>query len=77
MTTTTSLTGKWLNICDTVETGSTLYPKNERVKFVSADTATCIIIGEGANGGLRFDHATTGVVSNADSAYTIVFGGIY
>jgi hypothetical protein len=75
LTTTTSLVGKWLNICDAVETGSTLYPKNERVKFVSATSAVCEIIGEGANGGLRFGHATTGTVSNADSAYTIVFGG--
>ena len=67
--------GKWLNVCDTVETGSTVYPKNERVKFVSADSATITIIGEAGNAGFRFAHATGAIVSNADSAYTIVFGG--
>lgn len=59
----------------TEETGSTIYPTNERVKVVSASTTTLTIIGEGENGGLRFDHAAGEAVRNADSVYTIVFGG--
>ena len=65
--------GKWLCI-GTEESGTTLYPTNEQVKYVSG-TTTATIIGEGSNGGLRFDHATTDVVSNADSVYTVAFGG--
>lgn len=59
----------------TEETGSTIYPTNERVKVTGASTTTLTIIGEGENGGLRFDHAAGEAVRNADSVYTIVFGG--
>jgi hypothetical protein len=59
----------------TEETGSTIYPTNERVKIVGASTTTLTIIGEGENGSLRFDHAAGEAVRNADSVYTIVFGG--
>lgn len=73
----TSITiGDWLTI-GTEETANTFYPTNERVK-VSADYSsgtTIDIIGEGANGGLRFDHAIGAAVRNADSVYPVLFGG--
>ena len=59
----------------TEETASTHYPKNERVWAVSHATGTVTIVGEASNGGLRFDHASGTAVRNADSVYTIVFGG--
>lgn len=67
--------GDWLTI-GTAETGNTFYPTNERVR-VSADYSsgtTINIIGEGANGGLRFDHTSGTAVSNADSVYPVAFG---
>ena len=66
--------GKWLMIGD-VETGSTIYPTNERVKFISEVAGLVQFIGEGTNGGLRFDHAAGKTVSNRDSVYTMTFGG--
>jgi N4-gp56 family major capsid protein len=68
--------GRYLTI-GTEETGSTHYETNERVR-VSDDYSsgtTVDIIGEGANGGLRFDHAAAAPVRNADSVYPVVFGG--
>ena len=65
---------KWLML-GTVEAGSTLYPTNERVKMTNTDTTTVQIIGEGTNGGLRFDHASGATVSNRDNVYTMTFGG--
>ena len=67
--------GKYITL-GTEETGSTYQPTNERVlvNAVQAD-GTVDIIGEGPNAGLRFDHASGDGVRNADSAYTIVFGG--
>jgi N4-gp56 family major capsid protein len=59
----------------TEETGSTHYPKNERFWTVSYTTSVVTFVGEGANGGLRFDHPITDVARNADSVYPIVFGG--
>lgn len=59
----------------TEETGNTFYPQNEHVKWVSATTSVVTFVGEGPNGGFRFDHTTSDVVRNADSVYTIVFGG--
>lgn len=59
----------------TEETGSTFYPDNERFKRSTAVTTTVNIIGEGPNGGLRFDHSSGDAVRNADSVYTILFGG--
>lgn len=61
----------------TEETGDTHQPVNEIV-FVNDDYVsgtTVNIIGEGANGGLRFDHASGVAVRNADNAYPAVFGG--
>jgi len=60
----------------TEETASTFYPTNERIQ-VNTVTTTAIsaFVGEGENGGLRFAHASGAGVRNADSAYTIAFGG--
>lgn len=66
--------GQWLNI-GTEETANTHYPTNERVYVVSNSSVTVTILGEGPNGGLRFDHAHGEAVRNADSVYPIVFGG--
>lgn len=61
----------------TEETGDTHYPTNEIVIVDDSYTSgtTIPIIGEGANGGLRFDHASGAAVRNADHAYPAVFGG--
>ncbi len=59
----------------TEETGNTFYPTNERVRWVSTTTSVITFVGEGPNGGLRFDHSTSDLVRNADSVYTIAFGG--
>ncbi len=67
--------GKYVTI-GTEETGSTYFPTNERVTNVAIGDGTDItFIGEGPNAGFRFDHASGVAVRNADSAYTIVFGG--
>ena len=65
---------QWWTI-GTEETASTHYPKNERIWTVSYTTSVVTFVGEGANGGLRFDHPITDVARNADSVYPIVFGG--
>jgi N4-gp56 family major capsid protein len=57
------------------ETGSTHYATNEIVRFISHETSVCTMVGEAANGGLRFPHVTGAVVNNADNVFTIVFGG--
>jgi hypothetical protein len=61
----------------TEETGDTHQPTNEIVFVDDSYTSgtTIPIIGEGANGGLRFDHASGSGVRNADNAYPAVFGG--
>ena len=59
----------------TEETGSTNYPTNERFKVQSASTVTLTVTGMGENGGMRYAHASGAAVRNADSVYTIVFGG--
>jgi N4-gp56 family major capsid protein len=57
------------------ETGSTHYATNEIVTITSVNSTTIGVAGEGANGGLRFDHVTGSAVSNDDNVGTIVFGG--
>lgn len=57
------------------ETGNTHYPTNEIVTVTSVASTTIGVAGEGANGGLRFDHATGAAVSNDDSVAAVVFGG--
>ena len=59
----------------TEETGSTHYPQNEIVRSISHSTGIVTIVGEGANAGLRFTHASGTAVRNADHVYTVVFGG--
>ena len=59
----------------TEETASTFYPTNEPVKPLSASTTTVTVLGTGPNGGLRYTHAAGSAVRNADSVYTILFGG--
>jgi hypothetical protein len=66
--------GDWLMI-GTHETGDTHYPTNERVQVVSVSGTTIGISGEGANGGLGFDHASGEAVSNDDNVGTVVYGG--
>lgn len=66
--------GQWLNIIAAKESGSTFYPHNERVKVSSVSGTTITIVGEGDNGGLRFDHAALEVVNHDDSVHTMLFG---
>lgn len=60
----------------TEETGNTFYETNERVwvndDYVSGTTVN--VIGEGDNGGMRFDHASGVAVRNADHVHTVVAG---
>lgn len=50
------------------------YDTNERCTWVSG-TTTSVIVGSGANGGLRFDHAiATTLVFNSDSVYPVAYG---
>jgi N4-gp56 family major capsid protein len=61
----------------TEETGSTFYPTNELVvvsdDYTLTDT-TLYFVGEAANGGLRFAHASGTGVRNADNVYPVVYG---
>jgi len=68
--------GDYLTI-GTEETGGTFQPVNERVKVSDAYVSgtTIDIIGEGANGGLRFDHASAVAVRNADTVFPVLFAG--
>lgn len=59
----------------TEETGSTFYHTNEQIKTLSASTVTITFNGQAENGGFRFDHASGEAVRNADSVYTILYGG--
>ncbi len=65
---------QWWNV-GTEETGNTFQEKNERIWITSFTTSVVTFVGEGANGGLRFDHVTSDLARNADSVYPIVFGG--
>ena len=68
--------GDWLNI-GTEETGSTFYPNNERVKWVSTSSTTITVVGSGPNGGLLNDHAVGEAVNNNDNVYPVLFGSPY
>ena len=73
VTTATNIgSGRFLTI-GTEETANTHYDMNERVKHVSG-TTTSVIVGQGANGGLRFDHTTADMVINNDSVYPVAYG---
>ena len=70
--------GDWLTV-GTEETANTFQALNERVR-VSADYVsgtTIDIVGEGANGGLRFGHASGVAVRNADSVFPVAYGGTH
>jgi hypothetical protein len=64
----------WLSV-GTEETGDTHQSTNERVRYSSISSSTVAIVGSGPNGGFKYDHAILTPVSNADSVYTMVFGG--
>ncbi len=64
--------GRHLNI-GTEETGTTFYPTNETVKWISG-TTTVTFIGAGANGGFRYDHANGEAVNNNDNVYPVLYG---
>jgi len=60
----------------TEETANTHYPSNEQVIITVLASSLCAgFIGQGENGGFRFAHAASTAIRNADSVYTIVFGG--
>ena len=65
--------GRYLTI-GTEETGDTFYEANERCLAVSTTGAVVTIIGEGANGGLKYAHANGVAVRNADSVYPVAVG---
>jgi len=66
----------WLNFCDTVETTTTYYPKNEHARYVSGTTTgTITFIGTAPDGGLRFAHSTACTINNADDVFPVVYGG--
>jgi len=66
--------GEWLNI-GTEETGTTFYPNNERVRYISESGTDITIVGGADNGGLQYAHASGVAVRNADSAYPVLCGG--
>ena len=68
--------GDWLNI-GTEETGTTFYPNNERVRWVSTSSTTITVVGAGPNGGLLFDHVVGEAVNNNDNVYPVLFGSPY
>jgi hypothetical protein len=73
VTTATNIaSGRFLTI-GAEETANTHYDDNERVMHVSG-TTTSVIVGLGANGGLRFDHALGATVYNNDSVYPVAYG---
>ena len=65
----------WYTIAPTHETGNTHQTLSERVRYVNHTGSTVTIIGEGANGGLRFAHSAGDMFSNDDTVYTVVLGG--
>ena len=73
VTTGTNNTAGRLLLVGTIETGNTHYDDNERVRVVSG-TTTATIVGQGANGGLRFDHASGVSFDNHDHVYPVAYG---
>jgi hypothetical protein len=60
----------------TEETANVHYPSNEQVIITVLASSLCAgFVGQGENGGFRFAHVNTTPIRNADSVYTIVFGG--
>ena len=73
--TTNYAVGDWINILEGEETGSTLYPNNERARIASGSSTALVIVGEGPNGGLRFSHAVGHAVTTKHSVHTVLFAG--
>lgn len=73
VTTGTNIASGRFALIGTIETANTHYDDNERVKVVSG-TTTATIVGQGANGGLRFDHAAGVAADNHDSVYPVAYG---
>jgi len=73
VTTGTNLSAGRFFLVGTIETANTHHDDNERVKWVSG-TTTATIVGQGANGGLRFDHASGVSADNHDSVYPVAYG---
>ena len=69
----TNLSAGRFFLVGTIETANTHYDDNERVKWVSG-TTTATIVGQGANGGLRFSHASGVAADNHDSVYPVAYG---
>lgn len=69
----TNLSAGRLFLVGTIETANTHYDDNERVKWISG-TTTVTLVGQGANGGLRFDHASGVSADNHDSVYPVAYG---
>lgn len=73
----TNLVANQILTIGTEETGNTHYATNEIVVTKSDYTpasTTVTFVGEGANGGLRFAHASGVGVRNADIVYPVVYG---
>jgi hypothetical protein len=73
VTTGTNIGSGRLFTIGTIETANTHYDDNERVRYVSGTTTTTFV-GSGANGGLRFDHASGVSTDNHDSVYPVAYG---
>src|ERR1043165_8654621 len=73
VTTGTNLSAGRFFLVGTIETANTHYDDNERAKWVSG-TTTVTLVGSGANGGLRFDHASGVSADNHDSVYPVAYG---
>lgn len=58
-----------------VETAAVYMPTTESVIITAINSTAITIIGEGENGGLRYDHNSLENVSNADNVFPCVFGG--
>lgn len=69
----TNLSAGRFFLVGTIETANTHYDDNERAKWVSG-TTTVTLVGQGANGGLRFDHASGVSADNHDSVYPVAYG---
>lgn len=69
----TNLSAGRFFLVGTIETGNTHYDDNERVKWVSG-TTTVTLVGQGANGGLRFDHPAGVAADNHDHVYPVAYG---
>jgi hypothetical protein len=67
--------GKRIHLLAAVETAGTMYLTNESFIVTSVVSTTIGIVGEGENGGARYDHLAGELVKNTDSVYPCVFGG--